>query len=98
MVDRDANLVTLQLDHGTVSSVGSDSITIAEAGGTSVTLATTAATQVRKERQPAPLADLEVGDEVGVRSIVDGGSVTARRVVVPAENPPGAAPSIGGNG
>jgi preprotein translocase subunit YajC len=83
VLDRDGKLVTLQLDHGTVSSVGSDSITIAEAGGTSVTVATTAETQVRRERKPATLADLKVGDEVVVQSTVNGGSATARRVVVP---------------
>jgi preprotein translocase subunit YajC len=98
VLDRDGKLVTLQLDHGTVASVGSGSITIAEAGGTSITVATTAETRVRKERKPATLADLKVGDEVVVQSIVDGGSPTARWVVVPAERPTAAAPSNGGNG
>ena len=98
VLDREGKLVTLQLDHGTVSAVGSGSITIAEAGGTSVTVATTAGTRVRKEKKPATLADLEVGDEVVVRSTVDGGTATARWVRVPAERPVSATPSNGGNG
>ncbi len=84
VLDRDGKLVTLQLDHGTVSAVGGGSITIAEAGGTSVSVATTAQTRVRKDKKPATLADLKVGDEVVVTSTVDGGSATAKRVVVPA--------------
>lgn len=80
---RDGKLVTIQLDHGTISSLGDGSITIAEAGGSSVTVATTAETRVRKDRQPASLAALAVGDEVVVASVVDGGSATARGIVVP---------------
>lgn len=98
VLDGDGKLVTLQLDHGTVSAVGSGSITIAEAGGTSVSVATTAGTRVRKEKKPAMLADLKVGDEVVVRSTVDGGSATAKWVVVPPAGPAPAAPSGGGNG
>jgi preprotein translocase subunit YajC len=98
VLGRNGKLVTLQLDHGTVASVGSASITIAEAGGTSITVATTAETRVRKDRKPATLADLKVGDEVVVQSTVDGGSATARRVVVPAARPAAAAPSNGGDG
>lgn len=87
VLDRDDKLVTLQLDHGTISAIGASSITIAEAGGSSVTVATNADTRVRKDRKPGSLAALAVGDEVVVKSVVDGGSATARRIVVPAPVP-----------
>lgn len=83
VLDRDGAPVTVQLDHGTVSAIGDGSITITEADGSSVTVATTSDTRVRKVGKPASLAALAVGDEVIVTSIVDGGSATARRIVVP---------------
>ena len=95
ILDRDGKLITLQLDHGTISAIGNDSITIAEAGNSSVTVATTAETRVRKDRKPASLAKLEVGDEVVVTSVVDAGSATARLIVVP---PPAPAPTATGGG
>ncbi len=97
VLDRDGKLVTHQLDHGTVSAVGSASITIAEAGGSSVTVSTTSGTRVRKDARPSTLADLKVGDEVVVRSTVAGGSTTATVIVVPPA-PPAAAPPSAGNG
>lgn len=87
VLDRDGKLITLQLDHGTISAIGDDSITVAEAGGSSVTVATTAETRVRKDRKAA-LAALAVGDEVVVRSTVDDGSATARGIRVPPPAPP----------
>lgn len=93
VLDRDDKLVTLQLDHGTISAIGASSITIAEAGGSSVTVATNADTRVRKDRKPGSLAALAVGDEVVVKSVVDGGSATARRIVVPAPVPASAGQS-----
>ena len=87
VLDRDGKLITLQLDHGTVSAIGSGSVSIAEAGGTSVTVGTTAETRVRKDRKPASLTDLAVGDEVVVVSMVTDGTATARRIVVPPTAP-----------
>jgi hypothetical protein len=84
VLDRDGELITLQLDHGTIAAIGDGSITIGEAGNTSVTVATTADTRVRKGRAPASLAALAVGDEVVVVSVVDGSTATARRILVPA--------------
>jgi hypothetical protein len=66
-----------------VSAIGDDTLTIAEAGGASETVATTAETRVRKDRKPAKLTDLAVGDEVFVVSVFDGGTATARGIVVP---------------
>ncbi|MDO8483463.1 MAG: DUF5666 domain-containing protein [Candidatus Limnocylindrales bacterium] len=91
VLDRDGELITLQFDHGTISAIGDGSITIAEAGGSSVTLATTAEARVRKDRKPASLSALAVGDEVVVHSVLDAGSATARWIVVPAHAPASAA-------
>ena len=96
ILDKDGRLVTLQLDHGTISAIGDGSITIAEAGDTSVTVATTADTRVRKDRKPAALSDLAVGDEVMVHSIVDGGSATARGIFVLAPRPAAGPAGAGG--
>jgi hypothetical protein len=81
--DRDGDLITIQLDHGTISAIGDGTITIAEAGDTSVTVATNADTKVRKDREPASVDALEIGDEVVVHSMVEGGSATAQFIVVP---------------
>jgi hypothetical protein len=97
VLDRDGKLATYQLDHGTVSAIGGTSITIAEAGGTSVTVATSTETRVRVDAHPATLASLKTGDEVLVRSEVNGGSASATLVLVlPAATT--TAPSTGGNG
>jgi len=97
VLDRDGKLVTYQLDHGTVSAVGSASFTIAEAGGSSVTVSTSSDTRVRKGGKPATRADLVAGDEVLVRSTVIGGSATANLVIgLPAAAP--TTPSSAGNG
>jgi hypothetical protein len=87
VLDRDENLVTYQLDHGTVSAIDGASITIAETGGTSVTVFTTAETRVRGDARPSTLDNLKAGDEVVVRSTVDGGSATAKLIVVPPASP-----------
>jgi hypothetical protein len=89
VLGRDGELVTIQLDHGTVASIADGRITIAEAGDTSVTVNTTDDTKVRKDREPSSLAALEVGDEVVVHSIVEEGAATARFIVVPPPAPAG---------
>ncbi|MGZ8438478.1 MAG: hypothetical protein ACXW4H_06510 [Candidatus Limnocylindrales bacterium] len=97
VLDRDGKLVTYQLDHGTVSAIGSASITIAESGGSNVTVSTSSTTRVRKDAKRSSLADLKAGDDVVVRSAVVGGSATATLVVVlPASTT--TAPPTGGNG
>ena len=87
VLKRDGELMTIQLDHGTVSAIEDGSITIAEAGGSSVTVSATADTKVRKDRAPASLGVLEIGDEVVVHSVVEDGSATARLVFVPPPAP-----------
>lgn len=82
-VNRDGEIVTLQFDHGTISAIDAAAVTIAEKGGSNVTVGTNDDTRVRKGRKPATLADLAVGDEVFVVSVVDDGAATARGIVVP---------------
>jgi hypothetical protein len=84
-VDRNGQLVHLQLDHGTVQSIGDGKLTISEAGGSTVTVSTDDATKVHIGRSVGKLADVKVGAEVFVRSLVDGGTPLAKGIrVVPA--------------
>jgi hypothetical protein len=83
--DKDGNLVTVQLDHGTIQSIGSGSVTVAEAGGTTVTVSTDASTIVWIGREKGALGDLKVGDTIFVQSRIDGGTTLAKRILkVPA--------------
>ena len=89
-VDKDGNLVTVQLDHGTIASIGSGSITISEQGGHTVTVSTDANTVVRLGGGAGvgKLSDLKAGDEIFVQSRVDGGSALAKHVLrVPPTRP-----------
>jgi hypothetical protein len=82
VTDKDGNLVNLQLDHGTVASIGGGNLTISEAGGGSETVSTSDATIVRLGRQKGDLGDVAVGAEVLVQSRVDGTTVLAKRIIV----------------
>jgi hypothetical protein len=93
VVGRDGELVTIQVDHGTVAAIADGSITIAETGDASVTVNTSDDTKVRKDRKPSSLGALAVGDEVFVHSIVEDGAATARFIFVPR---PAAADSSAG--
>ena len=86
ITDRDGNLITVWLDHGTVQSVAGGSVTIAETGGSTKAIQTDAETNVRVARQDGTLADLKIGAEVFVQSrVVDGAPVAKRIIVLPAE-------------
>jgi hypothetical protein len=87
IVGRDGELITIQVDHGTVAAMTDGTLTIAEAGDATVIVNTTADTKVRKDRKPSSLAALEVGDEVVVHSIVEDGAANARFIVVPRPVP-----------
>jgi hypothetical protein len=76
-------LTTIQVDHGTISTVGATSLTIAEAGGTSATVTLGDETRVRRNGEKAKVADLKKGDEVFVLSKVESGGTAAYLVVVP---------------
>jgi hypothetical protein len=76
-------LVTVQVDHGNISSVGANNVAISEAGGSTVTVATAEKTRVRKNGEKVKLSDLKAGDEVFVVSELEGGKATAYRIVVP---------------
>jgi hypothetical protein len=76
-------LTTIQVDHGTISTVGATSIAIAETGGTSVTVSVSDETRVRRNGAKAKVTDLKNGDEVFVMSKVESGGTLAYLVVVP---------------
>jgi hypothetical protein len=81
-VNRDGQLVNLQLDHGTVQSIGAGTLTISEAGGGTETVSTDDATKVHVGRTAGKLADVKVGAEVFVRSQVTGGTALAKGILV----------------
>jgi len=76
-------LTTIQLDHGTIKTVSSTSLSVSETGGTTATVQLGAETRVRKNAAKAAIADLKVGDEVFVMSKVDADGTEAYLVVVP---------------
>jgi hypothetical protein len=82
VTDRDGKLVHLQLDHGTVQSLGNGILTIAEAGGGTETVSTDGATIVRVGRNTGTLGDVKVGAEVFVRSRLEGSTALAKRIIV----------------
>ncbi|HEY4228047.1 MAG TPA: hypothetical protein VGM49_06890 [Candidatus Limnocylindrales bacterium] len=85
VTDKDGKLVNLQLDHGTVQSIGSGTLTISESGGGTETVSTDGTTKVFLGRNAGKLSDVKVGAEIFVRSGVTGGTTLARRIlVVPA--------------
>ncbi len=79
---RDGELIVLQLDHGTVASIGGGSLTIAEAGGATETVSTDDATIVYVGREDGELSDVTTGVEVFVQSRINGSTVLAKRILV----------------
>ncbi len=85
VTDKDGKLILLQLDHGTVQTVGDGSLTIAEQGGKTEVVSTDDGTIVRVGREAGHLSDVTVGADVFVQSRIDGGSPLAKRIlIVPA--------------
>lgn len=76
-------LLTVQIDHGTISAIGTGSMTISEAGATSVTVTTTTTTRVRVDGAKSSLSALKTGDEVYVASRLSASTATAALIVVP---------------
>jgi hypothetical protein len=68
-------------DAGSITAVGQDSITIERLDGLSVTASVDAATCVRKDGEPASLADLAVGDRA--RILQSNGTTLAVRSGMP---------------
>jgi hypothetical protein len=82
--DKDGNLVTIQVDHGTVQAIGNGSLTIAEAGNATVTVSTDDQTKVFVGRTAGALSDVKVGDTVFVQSRIDGSTLAKHILKVPA--------------
>ena len=81
VLDKDGNLIQLQLDHGTIQAIGNGSLTVAEAGGTTVTVSTDASTLVRIGPDKGSLTDLKVGQTIFVQSRIDGGTTLAKHIL-----------------
>ena len=82
VTDKDGKLVHLQLDHGTVQSIGDGTLVISETGGGTETVSTGSGTKVHAGRKAGDLGDVMVGAEVFILSRVDGGTTLAKRVIV----------------
>jgi len=82
VTDRDGQLITIWLDHGTVQSVGGGSLTISESGGSTQTVNTDADTIVHLGRRDGSLDDVKAGVEVFVQSRVSGSGPLAKRILV----------------
>ena len=93
VLDKDGNVIEIQLDHGTITAIGDSSITLSEAGESTVVVKTDADTKVRIGREEGSLDDLAVGDEIFVQSRVDGGNVLAKHIL---EKPAAATTTSGG--
>jgi hypothetical protein len=72
-VERDGQLLTFQVDQGTIDSIDDGKLTVKEAGGRSVTVGTDSTTRVRRDRKRMELTDLRAGDAVFVISRVPSG-------------------------
>lgn len=85
VLDKDGNLIQVQLDHGTIQAIGNGTLTVSEAGGTTVTVSTDSSTLVRIGRDKGALSDLKVGQTIFVQSRIDGGTTLAKHILeVPA--------------
>jgi hypothetical protein len=83
VLDLKTGLTTIQVDHGTISSVGATSLTVAETGGGKPGVTLGSDTRVRRNGAKAAIGDLKVGDEVFVLSKVEADGTVAYLVVVP---------------
>lgn len=81
VLDKDGNLIEIQLDHGTIKAIGNGSITISEAGDSTIVVKTDENTKVRIGREEGSLNDLAVGDDIFVQSRVDGGTALAKHIL-----------------
>ena len=72
--------------HGTVTQVGTDSITVDTGSGDPVTIAVTPDTIIRIDDQMASLSDIKTGDKVEVNATSDGTTLTAVRIQVETED------------
>jgi hypothetical protein len=73
--------------HGTISAVGTDSITVHPKSGADVTVGVNSTTVIRQGSHPLTLADLKVGDAVEVEAQqATGGALTAIRIQIETED------------
>jgi hypothetical protein len=70
----------VQFQRGTVDQVSSTSITVTSADGFRATYRVDAKTKVRKDKQPATIADVKTADRVRVVATQDGSTTTATSI------------------
>jgi hypothetical protein len=78
----DKGITTVGADHGTVDSLGTNTIAVKRADGQTVTIATTDQTRVRSGRKAAKLSDIKAGHEVLVLSQKSAAGWAAKRIIV----------------
>jgi Cu/Ag efflux protein CusF len=76
----DGTFITVVRTSGTVSAVGSDSITIALSDGTSKTITIPSTATIDRDRATATLADIAVGDHVSIEGTETDGTLTVTEV------------------
>ncbi len=80
---------------GTVTAIEGNTITLKTMQGETATVKIKPDTQFHRQREEAKLADIKVGDQIGVRSERDGNTVTAQTVMIA---PPGGFGAMRGEG
>jgi hypothetical protein len=92
---KDGGVRTVDTQLGAVTAVSSTALTVKSSDGFTMTWVLDGDTKVRKDRGPAKVSDLAVGETVRLAGPAAGDGATARLVVV---RPAGAAGDAGGGG
>ncbi|HEY5186634.1 MAG TPA: DUF5666 domain-containing protein [Actinomycetes bacterium] len=99
--NKSGNFVVLDTQRGTVTGTTGSTLTVRSPDGFTATYTVDSTTKIRKDRAPASLTDIKVGDTVGVVGVKSGGTVTAKAIrdgvpqrqesAAPSSTAPGAA-------
>ena len=89
--DRDGEFLTVYHQRGTVTAVSATSIALKSEDGFVATYAVNDETRVYRDRKPARIGDVKVGERAGVMAVKSGETKLARWVVVgdPGRGRPG---------
>lgn len=70
----------IDIQHGTVTSAGSGTLTVQSADGFSATYTVDSSTKISKNRQTSDISQVATNDEVNVVAINANGTLTAQRI------------------
>ena len=70
----------IDIQHGTVTSTGSGTLTVQSADGFSATYTVDSSTKISKNRQTSDISQVATNDEVNVVAINANGTLTAQRI------------------